>query len=619
MSVICGIFNRNGNPVDKKIVDDMFKAMTYWESDEHDFWIDGPRVFGHAMFWNTPESKYEHLPLQKDVYVLTMDARIDNRDELANELQLPNCPMSEIGDSEFILAAYQKWGEECPKYLLGDFSFVIWDDKKQQLFCSRDYIGIKSFYYYLDDEKFIFSNEIKVLLSYVEIEYILNEDAIAYYLKYDFLAEQDTTFYSNIHKLLPATTMTIKSNEKKVYTYWKAEECSKIRYKSLDEYIYHARELLEKAVYTRIRSIYPIATHLSGGLDSSSIATLASRKLAENGHTLTGFNWIPILDNDISQNYFEWAHSHKIALLENIEHKAIKLSENDVWDIYKTLDITLGNAISFWYEYPIQKYARKKNIRVILSGTGGDQFISHKGRRDTTVFSWREEVYGILYSKDLKIRDRIVKIIKSIIRSIVPHWIFCIYNKRYCSFKVPKYIKPSMSKLIKSLRSRNELTNSINMRNSMLNELCNGSLQSRIDAWSTLGRLNQVEYRYPLLDRRLVEFALSIPEEIFNKNGKERFLFRRIIEELLPQEIVWFNTKYEPKRVEEYMKISKKAQSEWKKLYISRHENPYINVDTLFNEIDRQSQKNDISSADYDRITTVTSVILLLEFFNKGK
>ena len=65
-----------------------------------------------------------------------MDARIDNRDELRKNLNSQIVHLEEIGDSEFILAAYQKWGEDCPKHLLGDFAFTIWDDKKQQLFCA---------------------------------------------------------------------------------------------------------------------------------------------------------------------------------------------------------------------------------------------------------------------------------------------------------------------------------------------------------------------------------------------------------------------------------------------------------------------------------------------------
>jgi len=614
MSIFFGIFNRNGTPVNTNIANNMFKVMTNWNLDINNLLIDGPVAIGHGMLWNTLESKYEHLPLDKDSYILTMDARIDNRYELAKQLELPNCPMSQIGDSELILAAYKKWGEECPKYLLGDFAFVIWDKKKQQLFCARDYIGIKPFYYYLDNEKFIFSNEIKIFFAYPGIEYTLNKNAIAYYLKYNFLAEQSTTFYENIHKLLPATTLIIKKNEEKIYTYWEAEKCPKIRYENVDEYIYKARELLEKAVYDRMRSIYPIASHLSGGLDSSSIAVLASRKLAENRHTLTGFNWIPILDHN-NNDYFEWRNSKKIALLENIKHKAIDLSENDILDIYKTVDITLGDAISFWYENPIQQYASKKGIRVILSGTGGDQFISHKGREKSVEFFSRENYKRInraSHSKISGVLNMIRETIKYVIRPIIPNLAFCFYNRTNCRYKTPKYVQPSIAELMKKLRISNGPIDNTDVQKSMISELTSGSIQSRIDSWSTSGRLNKLEYRYPLLDKRLVEFALGIPEELFSQNGKKRFLFRRMIEDLLPHEITWFETKYEPVRVKNYMTMAKKAHNNWIKTH-NITDDKFINIDDLINEIEKLNLDN------YDTIANITSAIMLVESLHREK
>lgn len=621
MSGILGIFNRNGNPVKKKIAEDMFETMSYLGSDEHDLWIDGPVALAHAMLWNTPESKYEHLPLYQDEYVLTMDARIDNRDELAKELELPDRPMSEIGDSEFVLAAYRKWGEECSKHLLGDFAFVIWDRKRQQLFCSRDYIGVKQFYYYLDNEKFVFSNDIKVLLACSEIEILYDDDAIAKYLRPDFNVEQDFTFYENVHKLLPARSITVRRDEKKETIYWKAEECPKIRYENIDQYLDSARKLLEKAVYVRIRSAYPVASHLSGGLDSSSIAVLASRKLAESGQSLTGFNWIPALDGSDISNYYEWNNSKKIALLENIEHQAIGLSEEDIFDIYKTLNVMHGDTLHFWYESQIQKYANNKNMRVILSGTGGDQFISHKGLIPKVRISWKKrfkKVHRTLVSESLGSRDLILKYIQKFYSFIVyramPDWLLCIYNGSYCSYRVPKYMQPTIAKKIKKLQANIWQTNNMNIRNSMLSNVSNGSIQARLESWDISGKSNKIEYRYPLLDRKLVEFALGIPEDLFYHNGQERFLFRHIIEKLLPQEVIWFDTKYEPKRVKNYIETTQKSQKLWRNLYNFEDKNcKYFKLDELFREIDMCKSEN------HGIIAYIASSILIIESLKKGK
>ena len=82
MSVFFGIFKRDGRVVKKQIANDMLDAISKWGPDERDLYQEGPVTLGHTMLWNTPESKYEHLPLVTESYILTMDARIDNRDEL---------------------------------------------------------------------------------------------------------------------------------------------------------------------------------------------------------------------------------------------------------------------------------------------------------------------------------------------------------------------------------------------------------------------------------------------------------------------------------------------------------------------------------------------------------
>ncbi|MDM5263035.1 asparagine synthase-related protein [Sulfurovum sp. XTW-4] len=628
MSGIFGIFNRNGRSVDKKIVDTMLEAMSYWKPDERGTWVDGPVALGHTMLWNTPESKLEHLPNRKKSQIITMDARLDNREELAEKLEMTDSPIDQITDSDFILSAYEKWGEACPKYLLGDFAFAIWDEKKQQMFCARDHIGIKPFYYYVDDNKFIFSNEIKVILSHFDIKKVLNDDAMAHYLKFGLLSDLDMTFYKNIYKLHAATSITIMVDENKEDTYWKAEECPKIHYNSLDEYIDRAKELLEMAVNVRVRSIYPIASHLSGGIDSSSIAVLAARQLGKNGYKLTGFNWTPVLNEDTDMDYFEWGNSKKIASLEHIEHQAIDLSEEDIFELYQTVDITQGDSIAFWYEHQIQKYVNKKNIRVILSGTGGDEFISNNSYGYIAGFFWRGEfkrAYNALRVEGLRSRYPVLGFIKRFYQEVIlpsmPDWLYRIYSGSYCRFnRILNYIKPSMKKSIKALGPNYKLLMSVGVRNNMLNALYDGLIQTRIESWNTSGVSHKIEYRYPLLDKRIVEFALGVPEEMFRQEGRSRFLFRQAIDGLLPDEMIWSNTKYEPKRVEKYMEISQKAQTKWMQYYsIKDKKNEYFKLNSIFHDIAEFSLKDSLSKSDYGTITAITNLILAIEAYKRYK
>ncbi|NES85389.1 MAG: asparagine synthetase B, partial [Moorea sp. SIO2B7] len=163
MSGIVGIYYLNQEPIDRENIGQMLDILAHRGPDGADIWCEGSVGLGHRMLWTTPESLLEKLPLvnHSKNLVITADARIDNREELIVALELNDRPAEKITDSQLILAAYEKWGEQCPEKLLGDFAFAIWDKHKQILFCARDHVGVKPFYYYHQSgQGFIFASEI---------------------------------------------------------------------------------------------------------------------------------------------------------------------------------------------------------------------------------------------------------------------------------------------------------------------------------------------------------------------------------------------------------------------------------------------------------------------------
>ena len=159
MSGICGIFNRDGRPVLQSDLEAMTSAIIHRGPDGRGIWTDGPVGFSHCLLRTTPESMHESHPFrnQRDDLVITADARLDNREELAGLLGLDSHGLSLLGDSELILLAYEKWGEQCVTRLLGDFAFAIWDKRKQQLFCAVDFARSRPICYYNTREIFFFS------------------------------------------------------------------------------------------------------------------------------------------------------------------------------------------------------------------------------------------------------------------------------------------------------------------------------------------------------------------------------------------------------------------------------------------------------------------------------
>lgn len=602
MSGIFGIFNRNGKPVDvdREIVNTMLDASSSWGPDDHGTWISGPVALGHTMLWNTPESKLEHLPSTQEHLSITMDARLDNREELAEKLSMKHQPLRQITDSDFILAAYRRWGEECPKYLLGDFAFAIWDEKERKLFCARDHVGIKPFYYHLSDQLLVFSSEIRSLIAHQHVPKEFSNEGIAIYLKKAGLLHPTITFFDEIKKLPPATTVSIQSGMIKTATYWKAENSPDIRLGSLDEYSALLTELLHDAVHTRVSSDYPVASHLSGGLDSSAIAVVASRKLKENNQQLHAFNWVQAPSESDDPDHFEWANSRRIAQLENILHHHVKLDEMMLADIFSKCDLATNDSTDLWYEFPLRKIAADRGIRTMLSGWGGDELISYNGGGYYADAFWHGKIIAVikeLYRNSKRREHRWRRLLKScysnLIVPIMPDALYCRLPRVNCNgLGFPELIDPEFSRMMQRYRSFGESIPGMGVRERQLGLYNYGHIVGRVESWAASSK--KMDYRYPLLDKRIVEFALGIPAGLFLQNGKGRYIYRHAVSNILPPNICWGESKSEPARVDHYLDVSLKSHQYWLEHTISKcqvlNSNHHINIENLYDIIRKTSE-----------------------------
>lgn len=136
MSAIFGIINFNDRPIDREELCQMQSAMRYWSPDGQYLWNEGPAGLGQLQLYNTPESTGEIFPLFDNERGLTFisAARIDNRRDLFDLLEIPNEKRLVITDSELIFDAYRKWGKDCVHRLLGDWCFAVWHKIEKKLF-----------------------------------------------------------------------------------------------------------------------------------------------------------------------------------------------------------------------------------------------------------------------------------------------------------------------------------------------------------------------------------------------------------------------------------------------------------------------------------------------------
>ena len=589
MSTIFGIFERGKEIVKSSSIRLLTDTLSYWDSDDEGTWSENSIFLGHRMLYNTPQSKLEHLPRiihsDNQTFVITIDARLDNREILVDQLNMTDLSLGQITDSDLILSAYQKWGEECPKYLLGDFVFVIWDMIKEKLFCARDHIGIKPFYYHLSDDLFVFSNDIRGLIALPGINEKYNKKSIAMELAEDlgFYDDKDTLF-EEIQKLPAATSLTITKENVSEFVYWDIENISEIHYSTYEEYVKKLKELLSDAVKSRLRTNYPVASHLSGGLDSSTISVLAARELEKRNQLLYAFNWVETPNIKHDPDLPEWSFATQLASLENIEAKSIKLTSEYIAEMYDEIDISKEDSSIFWSEYLVRDEAEKCMARTILSGWGGDELISYDGYAYLSGLVSQGHFLKALHETSTLYQDKKYKylhMIKRLLKELIYPYFYKqlpgLYQKREPEFDSFEFTQNQFSSLAQKFSFPDYvfLPGAHNEQKLLFKE---GHILKRVENWASSAFEKKLEYSYPLLDKRIVEFALAVPEELYAKrNGHNRYFFKSVISNFLPEHIVWEAKISEP----EHGKVLIELWYEALRLWMLKNENTSENKNCL--------------------------------------
>jgi asparagine synthase (glutamine-hydrolysing) len=547
MSGITGIFRRDGRDVDPSDIKKMNAKIAHRGPDGSKVWCEGPVAFGHQMLHTTPESLHEEMPFEdeKSGLVITADARIDNREDLAPKLGIEDNEY--VSDSYFILKSYEKWGEKCPEELLGDFAFAIWDKNKETLFCARDHMGVKPFYYYLSNDIFLFGSEIKSILSFDNhFNLQLDEMKVAYHL-IPIITDRKLTFYNNILRLPASNFLKITFKCQFLDKYWELNPELEIVFDSDEDYYKKFRELFEESIKCRLRSIHPIGFELSGGIDSSSVVVMSKKILSKDDVNIQTFSLIFNEIKDSDESYF----IKKIVDDGGIEPFYLagdSISPFDEIDdilFYQDEPLDTPNMALIWKLY---KTMNKKGIRVIIGGHDGDCLL-YKGEN---------------YLFELFLRFRWLKLFQEI-KSSSKGRIFSFFN--IFLFQVLFKFVPSFHKLWLSYRGIRQEKDFVNINKDLVHDLdlkkhyqkmefgpkqaANTSKKMHyyyitlathqyiFEMMDKFASANSIEPRHPMMDKRLVEFCYAVPTYIKYDNGWDRLLVRHGLADLLPNEVQW--------------------------------------------------------------------------------
>ena len=568
MSAIFAIYSLDGEPVMSPDLDAMSAILAHRGPDGADTWIEGPVGLGHRMLWVTPESIGESLPLtnNRGDLVITADARIDNREELINVLGFDRCPPGSITDSQLILAAYEKWREQCPEKLFGDFVFAIWNAQENELFCARDPFGVKHFYYYYRQGRaFALASEIKALFCLPYIPRELNELGVADHLM-PIYEDKVITLYKDIVRLPAAHSLVVSGRGIKIKQYYKPDLSKELRFQKSDDYVEAFREIFSESVRYRLRSAYPVASMLSGGLDSSSVTCMAGKILAEEKreplHTFSGI-WPSMaeIDPKSDERRFMDAAISKGDFDPHFVRADVLSPLTDWRKMFWHLDTGLS-APNLYLDWAFFKGAHENGARVILGGTDGDTTISY-GYQDLREFVRRG--WWIRLFKEAKALSRNMPRRSHSLKKLVWEWGFRLM--------VPDYASKWWRMLNRrSVVDSNRNPSNIYWKNRPINptfverlkmedrfwDLQLGAYPPRTSPaefhWDSIngGMWNYIletfekaagafslEARYPFFDRKLIEFCLALPPGQKLNNGWTRAILRRAMEGILPPEIQW--------------------------------------------------------------------------------
>jgi asparagine synthase (glutamine-hydrolysing) len=554
MSAIAGLYCLNHAPVDAQRVERMVDSMAHRGSDSQGIWAEGPVGLGHRMLWTTPESLCEQLPQRYQHWVITADARIDNRDALIAQLGLDRANAAKITDSDIILAAYERWGEDCPEKLIGDFAFVIWDTRQQQLFCARDLMGVKPFYYYHGRDRFVFGSEIKALFEIPEVPREVNETRIAQILSRQF-DDRAATMFQQILRFPPAHCLTIAPGVFRLRRYWQFDPEYELKLGSDAEYAEAYREQLTEAVRCRMRTAFPIGSMLSGGMDSSSLACIAREQIGTTNqstvHTFsTRFDSLP---DDRRKHIDEIFYVNKVLEKGGFTPHFIdgdQLSPlGSYHEVFKYVDEAFF-APNLYYNWAWYQRANQNQVRVVLDGIDGDTTVSHgQGylyelfkRRKYKTFLRQVRAYGKMVDQPLPkliwhwgLQDLVPGFVWETINKVQekrqPHW-----QKMAIDASFAERMKLSSCYLHQLHHGLDEVPVKT-ARHLHWHGLNGALLQYALEISDQVSSPHQVELRFPFCDRRLMAFCLSLPPEQKFNYGWARLIVRRGLQGILPDEI----------------------------------------------------------------------------------
>lgn len=480
----------------------------------------------------------------QDGSVVVHNGEVYNYRELRDELA-PGWEFRSRTDTEAVLAAHARWGDDAVQHFRGMFAYARWDHRERRLFAARDRFGIKPLYYTVVAGVLYFASEMKALLPFLnQIE--LNKSSLAEYLTFQF-SLSDETLFAGISQVPPAHVLIVEKGEVRIRRYWDVNydidwnHTPKYFEERLDQLIHESLEL-------HLRSDVPIGSYVSGGIDSSLIAILSSRHSSNNNQFFHGrFTDYPGYDES---GYAEYAARAASGHLNIIDINSTMFQDHIEKVIYH-LDTPVAGPGSF-PQYEVSALAASK-VKVVLGGQGGDEIFGGYARylvayleqciRAAIDGSYKNGNFVVTLESIIP-RLGMLREYKPMLQSLWKEDLFGPLDARY--FRLINRSADTKDEIKWDElpndgiyeRFQSEFNKSNVGKEAYFDKMTHFDfkflLPALLQVEDRMGMAHGLESRVPFLDHPLVEFVATIPADVKFKEGQSKYLLRHCYRDTLP-------------------------------------------------------------------------------------
>ncbi len=508
-------------------------ALSHRGPDAKGIWNDEKVSLAHnrLSIFDLSVNGDQPMKSQSKSKIIVFNGEIYNWIELKNIIT--KIKWKSKSDTEVLIEAYEKFGVEFFKLLNGIFSFAIYDKKKKELIIARDRLGVKPVYWTIFNKQFIFSSEIKGILAY-GVKKELCRKTLKDFLNNGLIDHSENTLFKNIYQLEPGNYLKIKSNgDISKIKYWDlknkvSENYENLKNKSKDFLLNKYHELLNDSLNIELRSDVEIGTTLSSGFDSSMLTYMIKKKINKFSTFTYGFN------NNKDETYY----SKKVSKNLNLKNYTSKLSENE-FGSYLSKVISSQEApitsIRVMAMHKMYEAVKEKGIKVILEGQGGDElgagyeyyyaplFLDLLKSTNNYSASFNQIQKLLKLYKSINPKNQYERLFNSLMYVLrpgiatqdgVPFVNHDVFNKNFVNLKNNYSISYGFNS---------------NVRSMQLIDIEKIILPRGLRFVDRASMASSVETRVPLLDHRLAEFSLALPNELKITENETRFFMKSFL------------------------------------------------------------------------------------------